>query len=733
MRRRPRRDRQAKRKVSRQGRRGDWLVLGAILLVGLVLRGAYLSELVQKPDFDSPLSDAKYNDYWARGLATGDWSPPTGESDPQIPSTPYFRPPGYPYFLASIYLVAGTGCLAPRMVQMALGLASCVLSYLLGRAVFGRTVGLIGAGLVSVYWVFIYFEGELQPPALLVLLTLLLMTALHLWAVRPTYVRAVAGGLLFGLLAVVRPNVLLFLPVLLVWTWWVLHRRNAGRRFPLTALGTAGALALTIAPVTIRNYAVARDFVLISTNGGINLYIGNNEHTSLVTPRIPDMERLAGRAGWNVFSYGEIVRGVERQTQQSMKHSEVSRYFTKRALDFIRSHPARVLGYAVRRAALLWGPKEVSNNKVLHYERKRSATLRFIPGFAAVASGFLVGLLVWLFDRRAARQQGPPAEPVADPRSEMLVLILLFVVTYSSSFLSFLVAGRFRVPLIPYLLLFAAYALYRLGQFVAARKVRPAALCVVGWLVLYLLARQSFVPYRPDLGTWYFDRATAYNQKGELDRAITEYRAAVQANPNFPDVYAALGSALATRGDFDHAIANYRKAIELNPSFAELRRKLAALLDHLDRLDEAIEEYRAALRVSPNNAEAWYYLGRALMRRQSNNEAMAAFRTALEVDPNATEARVNLGVLLQGRGRIEEAIREYRQALHIDPNLFEAHFNLASALAAQGDIDQAFQELSIALHIRPNHPAALSALKGLQAERQKLKTSPTKSSDGDRP
>jgi len=683
---------------------------------GLILRGVYLGELVHKPDYDSPLSDAKYNDYWARGLATGNWTPPTGESDPQIPSTPYFRPPGYPYFLAAIYLVAGTGYLAPRLVQMALGLASCVLAYLFGRAVFGRAVGLVGAGLVSVYWAFIYFEGELQPPALLVFLSLALMNVLRLWATRTTYVRALVAGLLCGAFALARANILLFVPVLLLWMWWVLRRQGTARRWPLSALATVGAMLAVIAPATIRNYAVARDLVLISTNAGINFYIGNNEYTSLVTPRIPDMEQLAGRAGWNLFSYADIVRGVERQAGRSVKHSEVSRYFSKRAFDFIRSHPAGALGYAVKRAALLWGPHEVSNNKVLHYERARSAVLRPIPGFPAVVSGFLVGLVVWLLDRRAARGKRP-AEPFTGSRLEMLVTILLFVLVYFSSFLPFLVAGRFRVPLIPCLLLFAGYALYRLGQFVAARKVTRSlalgALIVVGWLVLFLVARQSLVPYEPDLGTWYFDRATAYKQKGELEQAIAQYRAAVQANPNFPDIYAALGSALVTQGEFDKAIANYRKAIELKPSFAELRRKLALLLGDLDRVDEAIEEYRAALEVSPDNLDAWYQLGRMLMRKGATDEALAAFQKAIEIEPEATEAHVNIGVLLQGRRDLPGAIRAYRRALDINPNMFEAHYNLANALAAQGQIAEALQELSTALHIRPDHPDAQRALKAL--------------------
>ena len=49
-------------------RSGEGFILAGILLLGLILRVAYLGEVVAKPDCDAPLSDASYNDYWARGL-----------------------------------------------------------------------------------------------------------------------------------------------------------------------------------------------------------------------------------------------------------------------------------------------------------------------------------------------------------------------------------------------------------------------------------------------------------------------------------------------------------------------------------------------------------------------------------------------------------------------------------------------------------------------------------------
>ena len=80
----------------------EWLVLAAVLLVGLLLRVAYLRENLAKPEFTVPPIDAGFHDYWARALATGDWTPPHQFPDPQLSEHPYVRPPGYPYVLSLI-------------------------------------------------------------------------------------------------------------------------------------------------------------------------------------------------------------------------------------------------------------------------------------------------------------------------------------------------------------------------------------------------------------------------------------------------------------------------------------------------------------------------------------------------------------------------------------------------------------------------------------------------------
>ena len=116
----------------------------AALAMGLavVVRAAYLYAQADAPSFSHPEVDAAYHDYWARAMVSGDWTPPPGRPDPEIRQRAYFRPPGYPFFLAAVYRVLGADYLHPRLVQAALGLLNVWLAFVAARRWFGPLAGL---------------------------------------------------------------------------------------------------------------------------------------------------------------------------------------------------------------------------------------------------------------------------------------------------------------------------------------------------------------------------------------------------------------------------------------------------------------------------------------------------------------------------------------------------------------------------------------------------------------
>jgi len=543
------------------GRKGI-LVLSGILLLGLGLRVCYLREVVQSPGYDSPSVDAAFNDYWARAMAAGDWTPPKGEPDPQIRSRPYLRPPGYAYFLASIYRAFGLGFTAPRIVQMILGLESCLLAFAIARQAYGNAVGLIAAALTSSYWILIYFEGRFQEPALLTFVLLAFVWTLALWTERRTFRLTLAAGLLLGLAGLVKPNPLLFLPVGMLWVYWVGRRRGGRRPTCLKpALGLLAGSAIAVAPTAIRNAAVAGDFVLISANAGMNLYIGNNE-----LAQGWQLGRLPGTSlTTTCFMYPQVVKHVEAEQGRAMKYSEVSSYFTAKALRFICRHPSTFAALTLRRAALFWGPQEISLNEEMNCERAFSGTLSKIPGgFPLVLSLCLLGAIRLAMDLKTSRSR-PNAAAVETPRTrEVSILLAAFVLTFFFSYVLFFNAASYRAPLIPFLAIFAAYGVHRVGQFAFRRDFRRATLWTAAGLVLFLAARVPIVPCEtPGPAAWHCNRGRMYARKGRLDQAVAEGQAALLVNPADPQIHALMAVWLTERGSFDEARQHQRQAADL--------------------------------------------------------------------------------------------------------------------------------------------------------------------------
>jgi tetratricopeptide (TPR) repeat protein len=688
------------------GRR-EWILLGGILLFGLLLRSAYLAEVRNSPAFEYPAFDAAFNDYWARCLVDGEWPAPQFYSNPHIDKTPFFRPPGYPYFLAGIYTLTGKSYLGARVLQMVLGLASCILAFLLGRLLFGRSVGLIFAGLTSCYWIFIYFEGELQSPVLLVFLTLLGMLVLARCRERTTYRNTIAAGVIIGLLALAIPNALVLAPVAAIWSWWIARRRRDPRRFRVALVGLSLGVVLAIVPATVRNYVVAGDLVPITSNAGINFYIGNNETTDCVTANAPILGVYTGLGSWTCFDEPSITAAVEKIVGRRLKSSEVSAYFTRKALAHIAAHPARTVRLMARKAALFWGPAEVSNNEVLQFDRERSNVLRFLPGFPLALALAIAGLLLLWLELRAG-----PASKTRSPvdhsrRVELIGLLLSFVVVYFASYLPFFAAGRYRVPIIPVLLLFGAYGIEAVRSKIARRRIRDAAVWIGVFAVAYLGARVEVATYRPDLGMWHFLRGDAYRKQGNTELARVEFAEAVRSSeiPN-AIAYNNLGATLDRMGQKDEAITQFERAIEINPNFLDARRNLVTILLRLNRVDAAATQLAEIVRLDPTDVAARFNLGVCLMRESKAGEAVGHLAEAARLTPNNLNAQVYFARALVLAGRPVEAVAQYQVALKLAENNPDVRFELAELLAKNGAREETVAQLRQVLRLKPDHEGA---------------------------
>lgn len=656
----------------------DLRIAIAIFVAALALRAVYLSEIVSLPEFDMPAVDAGYHDYWAWGLVSGDWTPPANQKDPQIESTPYFRPPLCPYFLSIVYGAFGRSYVAVRIVQMVIGAASCVLLYVLARRLFDRATAVVAGCVMAGYWVFIYFDAELREVVLLVFVHLLAIQSLLALRRRPTVLAAVGCGVLLGLAALGKPNNLLFVPVAIGWLAAVFKGLLPRRRSVLVNFGLLAGAAATVAPATIRNVVVGDDLVLISSNGGINLYIGNNPLATGHDVRLPrPIPEFA-----NAFDYPAIVRHVESVEGRPLKHSEVSRYFAGLALEDVRATPGRCLGLMLRKALLFWGGMEIVSEQDLNAARAESRLLRYLPGnFAVLLACAVIGLFL------ALRPRPPDADrsgSVAQSDRADVVIILLFVGVYFVSFLPFFVTARYRVPITPLVILFGSYGLVQVAAAVRGRQLLRALVAVAAAVLLWLLGSADWFHVSDDGFKARYDRAVNYQKQGRAEEAVEAYREALAIRPHAPRAHNNLGILLSDLQRPQEAVRHYTEALRVMPDYAEAHNNLGIeLLLGFGDIEGSLRHCAEAVRLRPDFAPGHKSLGLALAKAGQTGPAIERYLRYLELMPGDAGVYQNLGVLYARVERMDECVAAFRQSLRLNPDNAKVRQLLEAATTEQ--------------------------------------------------
>ena len=593
-----------------------------------------------------------------------------------------------------------------------------MLVFLLARRLFGPPAALIATALASSYWVLVYYEMELLEPTLLLGLGLLMIYAMSRLTDRASWVAALGAGAVAGAFALVRPNVLLFYPVALAWILWLSRRRANTRRAWTAVLGAfLGGIAITLAPATIRNYLVGHDFVLISANAGVNLLIGNNPSADgMFTDR-----NLAARFA-SCYDYPSLVAHLEKETGRPMKYSGASAHFAKEALRFALTRPHQFMGVTLRKAILFWCPVEMGHNKEEHFERLASPILRALPGnFAFVLGTCVLGIVMWISDGKRRHDQHP-CDVSRERQKEAVVLILLFGGTYYLSFLPFFVAGQYRVPLIPFLQIFSAYAILGLVRDAANRRFRRACLQALAGLALYAGASINWTGYQPSLPKWHFDRGVAHGKEGHLDLAILDLKEAARIAPEDAEVHYNLGLALGLRGQLHDALAHFSRATRLKPDYAEAHFNTGVVMVRLGRIDDAIDALSRSVAFKPDFAEAQQQLGHLLGSRGRCSEAIPHLEATVALRPGSPSVTADLVQALLACQRAIKAVQLLRQSIRRYPQNPAWMNQLAwiEATHPSAEVRNAAEALSLAQRMcsltQSNVPAFLDTLAAAYAE-----------------
>lgn len=180
-------------------------------------------------------------------------------------TTPFDQPhptawksPLYPAFLGIVYEIFGENPLRAALVQAPLAAVTVVLTWLLGRRLFGSTVAIVAAWIVALFPLAFEYHGILFPETLAIPLTI--GSVLAFAGREPTVRVALASGGLIGLCVLARPTSVFLLVAFVVAMLLAVPFRQAAR---FSAIGIAAAV-LVVMPWTIRNAIEFDGFIPVS-------------------------------------------------------------------------------------------------------------------------------------------------------------------------------------------------------------------------------------------------------------------------------------------------------------------------------------------------------------------------------------------------------------------------------------------------------------------------------------
>ncbi len=177
-----------------------------------------------------------------------------------------------------------------------------------------------------------------------------------------------------------------------------------------------------------------------------------------------------------------------------------------------------------------------------------------------------------------------------------------------------------------------------------------------------------------------------------------------------PFTHFAAGQLLEEKKQIQKAIIQYRKALDLNPKFIGAHNRLAICLDKIGQHTEAESALRRAIKMNPNLAYLRNNLAFSLMAQKRWRDSERELRTALQLKPDYQRARVNLGIVMSKLARREEAFQQFQMVL----GDARAHYNMGLLDKAGGRYAQAAESFRNAIALEPNLQAAKIQLEKLR-------------------
>jgi cytochrome c-type biogenesis protein CcmH/NrfG len=656
-----------------------------VTLAVLAVQAIQVSLLWGDPSVTGPIIDSWDFHLEASRIAAGAAPPPT----------PNFQSPLFPWALALVYRLLGSRPSNGLILQAAVSLVIAWEVLALGRRWLRPGAALCAGLAAAAYGPLLFFDGQLTSAPLDAATALGALLIASRTTGRSGWLAQLGLGVMTGIAIATRGTIAPF--VLYLWARPLLSKQTRLRDGAGRAAAAGIGVVLGLLPVAVSNWLRCGAFSAVTSNAGINLWLGNNPDFRATTALRP------GHAWDHLFTEPARHGAIEPLAQ--------SAYFRDRALSWVVHHPLDALAaFAVKLGDLLNGlevPRNLDPYGALAHTPVTGALLWEAPllrfPFGLVLPLALLGLaLRWRSgDERLRRQAHTTAA---------------FVGLNALGVCLFFPCGRYRLAIALALLTpmidGACWLRARLRS--RSRHAIPSPVLIgVGVVTLWAnLAPQLTGPRLAGEGR--AQRMWTDVAAGRWEEAERGAEALLAARPDDADAWRVLGDVRARQGRQDSAAEAFRHALALVPDYLQAWQQLGAIRLAQRRYGEAIPALEAVLREDPAQVGAWVDLTEACLLDEDLPGALRAGHEASRLAPASSKGWLYLGMALNQSGDAKNAEPALRRSIALNNNSATARYQLALALAELGRRDEALRSAREALEHAPQHRGAQALIDRLE-------------------
>ena len=254
-----------------------------------------------------------------------------------------YRMPLFPMMLAVIYSIFGQSPQIAYPFLILLGALTVIGTYFLGKLVFNPMIGIVAALLICFDFSLIFYNRIIHTETLFIFLTLLSMISLEFLMKKKHWTWSIITGVLFGLSILTRPNLILFIPLVIMWIY--LNMNTHKKLVVLNILIFSCAIGCIWISWVFRNFLELGAFIPFTTQAG-GTYAGIYNDITSNSPKITD--------------YGYWVNIPLPDFTGDLNEVDFDRWGKTLAMTWIAEHPKQAILISLMQFIHLWKPERGS-------------------------------------------------------------------------------------------------------------------------------------------------------------------------------------------------------------------------------------------------------------------------------------------------------------------------------------------------------------------------------------